>query len=75
MTELTSGLRYGFDPTNGQRHAWVEPPILDHGVKWYPVKRYTWFPHSEIVEYYQDAQSAGEYCSAINKQPCEYPDA
>lgn len=61
-------LSYGFDTTNGKRHAWVENPILNYGVKYYPVRRYTWFPHSEIVEYYLDAQSAGEYCHAINKQ-------
>jgi hypothetical protein len=67
MNTNTSNLRYGFDPTNGKRHAWVEKPILNHGVKYYPVRRYTWFPDSEIVEYYQDKQSAEEFCNAVNK--------
>jgi hypothetical protein len=62
-----SNLRYGFDPTNGNRHAWVENPILNHGVKWFPVRRYSWFPHSEIIDYCQDRQSAEELCNAINK--------
>lgn len=58
--------RCGYHPITNE-HTWIEKPIIKANGKWYPVKRWGWYPiSSEIVEYFQTIPEANAYCDSQN---------